>query len=712
MQPVICSTFTRNEIKKRRNAGQAYHTKSGKERAERKITRLEKCKKNCGLAVTLEDQTRIFEAYWKPGTYEHRFNFLSRLIAIKPKSNCVGKKEKLRKYSVDYHLKTESKDVTVCQGCFLKTCGETRGFLRNVLTKMFDKLNNPVVEDDRGKIAPKNKADSQQIEEIKSHILSFPTHESHYSRSQTSKQYLPPGLNVCHMHRLYKEKTTNPLSVSTYRRVFDEIGLKFKVPSLDTCDKCNTLTTQIKYEKDEAIRNQLEMELSAHQLAADEAYEAKRGDKIEAAASRGKKAVSSFDLQKCLATPLLDTSMAFYKRQLWTFNLTIHSLSFPTKCYMWHEAVAKRGGNEIASCILKHLKELPPEIEHITMYSDCCPGQNRNKIVAGMLAAFVKDHPTLKSVDHKFLVPGHTHMECDSDHAHIEKAKKKYNVEIHHPADWYDLVKRAKVQEPMQVVVMEDKDFFNFESLFSGPFVMRNKNTDKERFYWSDVRWLRYTKDQGTIQYKTSMSPQAPFYELSIRRKGKASFNFQSKLQLSNVGLIPISDEKKKDLLDIVHLLRPEVRDFYVNLPSDSATRCIDFDLDNNISDEEEWVDAQSQCEERSQPRQLPQPCQESAVLGESIPIAMKKNGRKKRRKNNKSQSEDSSLGTVESRLVSTSKSGKRMNKKKKEGNIAATESKHDSFVESKESNPKSPPRSDKKRIRKKKENKEYVYYT
>ncbi|KAF2895587.1 hypothetical protein ILUMI_10588 [Ignelater luminosus] len=41
----------------------------------------------------------------------------------------------------------------------------------------------------------------------------------------------------------------------------------------------------------------------------------------------------------------------------------------------------------------------------------------------------------------KFMVSGHSYMECDVDDALIEKQKKKLPVQIKHPHDWYRLVK-------------------------------------------------------------------------------------------------------------------------------------------------------------------------------------------------------------------------------------------------------------------------------
>nr|CAI5818325.1 unnamed protein product [Callosobruchus analis] len=68
---------------------------------------------------------------------------------------------------------------------------------------------------------------------------------------------------------------------------------------------------------------------------------------------------------------------------------------------------------------------LAQNVKTLNFYSDSCSGQNRKIYQVIMLCYALKELPATSSIseiNHKFLEPGHTHMEADSMHAKIERA--------------------------------------------------------------------------------------------------------------------------------------------------------------------------------------------------------------------------------------------------------------------------------------------------
>ena len=94
--------------------------------------------------------------------------------------------------------------------------------------------------DDRGKNTPANKLDHKRINSVKSHIESFPRMESHYSRSDSKKEYPAHDLNICKMYQLYctkcEEDDVVPVKEIKYRQVFcEDYNFSFYRPKKDQC---------------------------------------------------------------------------------------------------------------------------------------------------------------------------------------------------------------------------------------------------------------------------------------------------------------------------------------------------------------------------------------------------------------------------------------------------------------------------------------------
>lgn len=387
---------------------------------------------------------------------------------------------------------------------------------------------------------------------------------------------------------MYAEYSNVPASKGSYelfKSVFKKTGYKFKAPKADTCKTCDSFKIRLLQVKQDSEREQIKTEFDDHVKDADMAYEQKKKDKI-ASKNDPKKVVLVFDLEKVLDTPALTSNVAFYKRLLSTYNLTIRdcSISGGTICYMWHEGIAGRGSNDIASCLFKRINSFPPHVNHIITYSDTCGGQNRNINMAAMLS-YVSSKKQPFVIDQKFLIPGHTHLECDADHAKIEKAKKKSEISIMVPSDWYQFVRTVRGEKRFIVDEMSQDSFYDFSHLLKTSLVKRTIDTEGEIINWLRIRWLQYSEEFGVIRFKYSLDESKPFRVLDIRRKVKKNRPSVSEKEysphLAYTRPLGINPKKKQDLLSLFELIPERCHQFYTSLKTNSRA------LELDIKDEE-----------------------------------------------------------------------------------------------------------------------------
>ena len=348
----------------------------------------------------------------------------------------------------------------------------------------------------------------------------------------------------------------------------------------DTCNTCDSLKLKIEVTEG-PLKREHEVELERHQRKADLAYAVKREMKAKAISNK-KMRVLVFDLEQCLPTPMLTCKQIYYSRQLYVYNLTIYDATTKiTYCYMWHEGQGAKGGNQFASCILRHiLEEVPSDVEDIVLFSDTCSGQNRNSHVAAMYFVALQEHPSIQTIQHIFLVPGHTHLEVDNKHSVIER-KKRQNERISVPEEWYDLVKEAGMTDPKNFpegkfkVIRMEQEFFDFAALLKDPLIKREKLMNGQKMSYLDSHWFAYKKKQiGIVEVKSALNPHALFEKLSFLRSGYRCDSLPRISDLLNkcyTGPYPISPKKKKDLLELLEFLEPQHHQFYLTLITDDS---------------------------------------------------------------------------------------------------------------------------------------------
>ena len=165
--------------------------------------------------------------------------------------------------------------------------------------------------------------------------------------------------------------------------------------------------------------------------------------------------------------------------------------------YCWPEVLAKRGSDEVISCLQHFLSKIPATVNTLFLYSDGCPGQNKNTYVMSYLFSLVSTGRFLR-ITHTFPVRGHSFLPNDRDFGRTE-IKKHQHERIFTCDQWMDLIKSARVRKPFQVVACDAIILFlNCHAHFSKFFKKTIKNSEKHALNISNARVLEYSNTHPT----------------------------------------------------------------------------------------------------------------------------------------------------------------------------------------------------------------------
>ncbi|KAJ8966126.1 hypothetical protein NQ314_003733 [Rhamnusium bicolor] len=364
------------------------------------------------------------------------------------------------------------------------------------------------------------------------------------------------------MYRAYIEKF--PRSSVTYKfcaKVFhtDFPNLRFGRPRSDICGTCDMHNNKIKActSNDPEKRNLMNA-LQSHHRKAEKARITMNKDMANSQKITSDTNVISIDLEQVLFLSFLTHSAMFYSRQLSYYNLGIHSdLEYAFMC-LWNESLTGRGGNEIASGLLKTLSQDSFQSrKRLVIWSDNCIGQNKNKIML-MLLIYLVISGVYEQVEQTFLVSSHSYLSCDRDCAQIEKRKKVTKTFV--PDDIKKMIVSACHKKPFKSLTMEAKDFIDFQKMADDVL-----NMSKLKF--SPVAWILIGKDSPTVvKTRKSFNEMESWVECNVIKKGKNKQDILERqlplLECKN----RISMETLKNLEDMLYYIPLKHLDFWENL--------------------------------------------------------------------------------------------------------------------------------------------------
>lgn len=528
------------------------------ERDERKLgarCSSETCKRSSKRKcneITEATRTQIFSAFW------HNLSWEERKVYV---ANLVSKQETIRKTKSDnnpsrrssslfYRLNLGQETVPVCKNMFLKTLGLKEWSVKSWVEKsQYGVLPNVTQSDQR--FSPRT---TENDKTISTFLEKLPKLPSHYCRKDTKKLYLEQ--DFCSYSDLYKafiqyskEENVNPASRNTLIKWVKKKNIGIFKPRKDLCDTC------VEYECGNLSLEDWEQ----HRKDKDRAQKEKLTDKERAIECSLH--LITVDLQAVKTCPYLQASSLYFKTKLVCHNYTVYDLStHHCTCYWFSEIDADLQASTFASLLVDYLKrKYLLDIENkkeIVIYSDGCTYQNRNSTLANALLSLSYQYNI--TITQKFLVKGHSQMECDSVHATIEKKIKNKNIEI--PNDYHRLTEEARQRPFPYEVVAPTFDFFqnfNFNLVYSS--IRPGKKSSDPTV--TQIRALKYK--EGRISYTLDFDQE--FVPLPHRPKAVTPSRIDEFPQLFP-NRLSVSKKKFDDLQTIKTKVNQNYWSFYDNL--------------------------------------------------------------------------------------------------------------------------------------------------
>lgn len=185
-----------------------------------------------------------------------------------------------------------------------------------------------------------------------------------------------------------------------------------------------------------------------------------------------------------------------------------------------------------------------------------------------------------KIIEHRFLVPGHTHLPSDRDFAAIE-THKKYLKQVYSPDQWCDAVREAKRKNPFEVIPMTQAEFYSFTNVQKS-INKKNVTDTKENVNFSKVRCFRFEAEHPNTMFIKHYLNES-FKPVNVGKRGVQLANCPKlkDLPLKYNAFVEINPKKLKNLKALLPFVPVIYHGFYAELGVE------DVQLDTTDEDED-----------------------------------------------------------------------------------------------------------------------------
>jgi len=214
-------TWQRNIKKKLKTEGKAYVNAKGKlvPAKEMRPVDCSKCKQKCTDKISESTRKKIFDWFWKLGSYTAQKEFVvSRVTQVATRTN--KRRQVHRLFSFEINGKYEP----VCKPFFSGTLGIGDSYIYKAFEQ---KARDLFVQDGRGKHAPVNKTTQEQVGTMHAHL-------DKYLSEYSDETPLPKSIHAVKWYDEYilfcNEEGKKPVSKHIYRKIFQEYTKKYPTP--------------------------------------------------------------------------------------------------------------------------------------------------------------------------------------------------------------------------------------------------------------------------------------------------------------------------------------------------------------------------------------------------------------------------------------------------------------------------------------------------